>query len=305
MLKHQSGILLPLILLVSAPLGLAQTGTAGQTGLAFLKLGVGGRATGMGEAFVATADGAYATYWNPAGLSFVSESQAAFTHTQWIQGISNEFIAFAFPAFRGTIGLSVYSSNVGGIERRNRPSEQPLGSVEAHDLAFGLSYGRALTPSLRAGITVKYLYEKIFIESASGFAVDLGLSFKPLAQPLRLALVAQNFGAMASLGAASIDLPKTIRAGASYFFNLKSIGGILIEVDGVKVVKSELRANFGFELRFKERIALRLGYQTGFEEKSVGAGFGVQFKRYRLDYSYTPFGASLGDSHKFSFGLGL
>ncbi|MGC9315763.1 MAG: hypothetical protein ACP5G4_09105, partial [bacterium] len=37
-------------------------------GVLFLLIGPGARATGMGEAFVAIADDATATYWNPAGL---------------------------------------------------------------------------------------------------------------------------------------------------------------------------------------------------------------------------------------------
>ena len=159
-----------LFILFSANFSLAQTGHAGATGLAFLKLGVGARAGGLGGAFSAVSDDATATFWNPAGLTYSHRAQVAFTHTEWVQDITNEFLAFIFPAFRGTIGLSVYANNVGGIERRINPSDEPIGTVEANDIALGFSYATSINSSLKAGLTVKYLYEKIFIESAAGYA---------------------------------------------------------------------------------------------------------------------------------------
>ena len=42
---------------------------AGETGLSFLKLGVGGRALGMGEAYSAVAADPTAMYYNPAAMS--------------------------------------------------------------------------------------------------------------------------------------------------------------------------------------------------------------------------------------------
>ncbi|MCB0302022.1 MAG: hypothetical protein KDE52_18315, partial [Calditrichaeota bacterium] len=55
------------ILLVSSFLVFAGEND-GVTGMSFLKIGVGARAGGMGEAYAAVADDATATYWNPAGL---------------------------------------------------------------------------------------------------------------------------------------------------------------------------------------------------------------------------------------------
>ncbi|MGE5411889.1 MAG: hypothetical protein ACM3MI_13085, partial [Clostridiales bacterium] len=42
---------------------------AGISAAQFLKIGIGGRASSMGDAFVAVANDASALYWNPAGLS--------------------------------------------------------------------------------------------------------------------------------------------------------------------------------------------------------------------------------------------
>jgi hypothetical protein len=295
-----------ILTLIFVNFSLSQSGPGRSTGLAFLKLGIGGRASALGEAYAAVADEATATYWNPAGLTFVNRPQLAFTHTEWIQDITSDFLAFVFPAFGGAIGFSFNSNNVGGIERRVIPSDEPLGSVEAHDIAFGVSYGRAFNSSLSGGITVKYLYEKIFIESASGLALDFGVNFQPFENNMRFALVAQNIGSMGKLREESIDLPKTIRVGVAYLVEVEALGGaILFAADGVRVSETDFRGNFGAEFQLKQVLAFRFGYQTGFDEKNLAGGFGLNFKRYRLDYGYTPFNSNFGNTHRFSFGLDL
>jgi hypothetical protein len=74
--------LVPLLLLVAGP---RLAGAApGGTGFAFLKLGVGARAMGMGSAYVALADDPTASYWNPAGLASVQGTQVTVMHNEWI-----------------------------------------------------------------------------------------------------------------------------------------------------------------------------------------------------------------------------
>ena len=293
-------------LLAAATPGMSQTGDAGSSGLAFLKLGVGARASGMGEAYTALTRDATATFWNPAGLALLVHPQVSFTHTEWLQDVNNEYFAFAFPGFGGTVGLSIYSNNVGGIERRVGPSVESLGSISANDVAFGVSYGFDLNSNLAAGVSVKYLYEKIFVESASGYAFDLGLSMSPLEAPLRVALVVQNLGSMGDLLNESIDLPVTVRVGGAYELELGGQRGILtVSADAVKVRENDLRANIGAELALRGHLAFRFGYQTGFDEKSVGGGFGLNFDRYFVDYGFTPFDSNFGDTHRFSFRLDL
>lgn len=75
----------------------------------FLKLGVGARALGMGEAFVALADDASATYWNPAGLVFAPQRQVLFMHAeQFGDALNHDFVGFAMSLEgQGAIAVSI------------------------------------------------------------------------------------------------------------------------------------------------------------------------------------------------------
>ncbi|MDZ7261695.1 MAG: PorV/PorQ family protein [candidate division KSB1 bacterium] len=297
-------ILGSLILLLSTGLS-AQSNPAGHTGLAFLKIGIGARAVGMGEACTAATNDATATYWNPAGLAQFKEVEVCFSHNQWFQDITHEFFAVAFSSGPGRLGLSFVSNNVGGIERRVKPSAEPLGILEAHDLALGLSFARTYKQTLSLGFTIKWLYEKIYLDSAWGIAFDVGLIYDTsLLNGLKLALVTQNLGRMNKLKEEPISLPKTIRAGLAYPLPGEILGGTLLGVaDVVQVLKGNFHLNLGTEYLFKQKLAFRLGYQTGFEEKGLQGGLGMQLSRYRLDYGYVPFSSQMGNSHRFSFSV--
>src|SRR5437762_1832991 len=81
-------------------------GDAGTTAADFLNLGIGPRAIAMGDAQTGLADDVYATYWNPAGLSQLKTQEVAFTHTNYVQGINQEYLAYAYPNTRfGSFGI--------------------------------------------------------------------------------------------------------------------------------------------------------------------------------------------------------
>ena len=61
---------------------------AGISTAQFLKIGVGGRASAMGDAFVAVANDVSALYWNPAGLTQFQDNQIIFSHNEWVVDLS-------------------------------------------------------------------------------------------------------------------------------------------------------------------------------------------------------------------------
>src|SRR5437773_12566900 len=108
---------LALIALGVLSTGLAEAADTGTTGANFLKLGIGPRAIAMGEAQVGLADDVYATYWNPAGLSRLQVQEAGFVQNQYIENISEQYLAYAMPRpSMGTFAGSVTYLNVGKFQ---------------------------------------------------------------------------------------------------------------------------------------------------------------------------------------------
>ncbi len=68
------------ILLIAVTSVKAQNDGSGNTGLAFLKLGVTSRAVSMGEAIVSNTTDASATNYNPAALMSGLNGNLVFTH---------------------------------------------------------------------------------------------------------------------------------------------------------------------------------------------------------------------------------
>jgi long-subunit fatty acid transport protein len=283
-------------------LSLAQT-----SGLSFLKIGVGGRATGMAEAFTAVTDDATATYWNPAGLMQVRGNHLSLTHNEWFEDIRSEFVAFALPKNTYALGFSLNSTNVSGIElRSNLPNVQPISTFDAHDLSLGISYARMLNPNITLGVTLKYIYEKIYIEETSGLAGDFGFiyTFNPV--PVQVGAVVQNIGFMSKFKRESPSLPQVFRLGMAYKPPKKLLNGSwILASDWVVDNDAHSHLNLGIEYRVQKFLAIRLGYQTGFEMKQYHFGFGLVSGRLLLDYGYVPLTQNFGQGHRITFGMKL
>lgn len=272
-------------------------------GMAFLRIGAGARAAGMGEAYLGAANDASAAFWNPAGLAHGTNIEVAFAHNQWIQDINHEFFSVAFQKGNHHFALSFISLNVDGIERRTKASTLPIGEIASHDVALGLSYARNISDNLQIGVTAKYLYERIYIESTYGFAADLGVQYQLNFMPgLTIGATAQNIGATSELKEESIKLPASFKIGAAYQIINNSL---LAAVDVVQIQDYDMHVNLGAEYVIKNVLALRGGYQIGWDEKDLSAGFGVQFSRYKMEYAYTPFSSNLGNSQRIAISLKL
>ena len=127
-----------------------------EAGAVFLLINPGAGAQGTGEAQVAKADDAYATYFNPAGLGFLKGTQLVFQHVNWLPNLAPDlnydFIGFTKNYDRlGTFGGHIIYLNLG---EQNETSEggDDLGTFKSYMMATTLSYGTTLTENTSIGI---------------------------------------------------------------------------------------------------------------------------------------------------------
>lgn len=294
-------LLLLAVLAGSSPL-FAQ---AGQSGLAFLKLGVTGRGVAMADAMAASVDGASSTYYNPAGLlggDTVRSAEILFTHREWIQDTRMEFLAGSVSlSGENALGFAVTSTTVGDIEIRTRPGEAE-GTFTARDFAGTISYARGLGDDLRLGASIKYLYEKILIDEASGIGVDLGAQYRTPIENLSVGAVIANLGGMSALRTESSRLPTLLRVGPAYSYQFgEGEYRALMAADLLHLFpEGKTYTNVGGEIDFDRVVAVRAGYQFGSEGRGLTAGFGVQYRIVGLQYAYAKLAEDLGNAHSFS-----
>jgi hypothetical protein len=192
-------------------------------------------------------------------------------------------------------------NSIDGFERRTLASEEPLGTFSSHDFSIAMNYSRRFGDYLSLGGNLKYINEKIYLDDANGYMVDLGARFDAPVAGLWLAAAMQNFGFTTAMSSEEIRLPQILRLGAAYQAPFEKIKNkVLLAVDYVQILEESGHLNMGAEYSPVPLLALRLGYQTGFETKDLSAGFGINTDWLNIDYAYVPFGRDLGDAHRFS-----
>lgn len=272
-------------------------------GFPSLKLGADARSGGLGLAGTALTGGSTAAYWNPAGLSQMTQKDILLSIHRWVEGVHSEFLSFGWGNGDWGFGLHAMYTEVGDIEYRDVPSPQPLTTFSASELALGLSLAKAIHERISVGLTVKMLYEKIFIDEAFGIAADFGIQWEIWEEGLRAGGVIQNVGSTGKLDEESIDLPVTARVGLAYPTAIGE-GRFTGVVDLVKEKDFPVHLHGGIEAGYRGILFVRAGYQTGYETRGVTGGIGFAWKGYRLDYAYMPVGGGFGDSHRLSVGIG-
>ncbi len=285
-------------------------GQAGQAGLSFLKLGTSARGIAMADAMAASVRGPASLAYNPAGLAAgdsVISTELMFTHREWIADTRIEFLAGSVPLSDDqAIGLSITSTTVPDIELRTQPGD-PEGTFTARNFVAIGSYARAFGEGIVAGISLKFLYEKILIDEASGYGLDFGIQAATPVEHLRAGVSIANLGSMNALQNEATKLPAMLRLGPAYSLTFGGGTAAALMALDLLYVFPEKRAyvNWGAEVNFEETIAVRGGYQFGSEGRGLTAGLGFRYGIARLDYAYAKLSEDLGNAHSFTVGLTL
>jgi len=209
--RRLNGIIAALLAFMTCS-ALRADGDAGQAG-AFLRYGVGGRALGMGRAFVAVSDDASGASWNPAGLLGAKQLEVGtmysnmyfdsrFSHLgvvmpRPLENPKNRITRF-FLGPSTALGFNWIGLGMVGFEQRT-PTAELLGHFGIEENAFALSWAKEDVSSwgiLRTGIGIKAVNQNFAglqdtpdMPSGAGgrdwsAGADAGVMFQPIHAPV-------------------------------------------------------------------------------------------------------------------------
>lgn len=288
-------------------LGEQRAGTAAVT---FLKIGVGARAVAMGGAYVAMADDASATYWNPAGLVQIGKNEVVISHLDWLVDIDFEYIGYVHQV-SARLGIGAFIAYLHLADMPVTTEYYPSGNGEYfsyNDLATGISAALKMTDRFSFGLTVKYVQENLAELRMSGIMLDFGTYYWTGYKTLRIAAAMRNFGAdLQPTGTYVRREAGGLSETAYQSFSPPTLFTLGAAMDVYRFKKHLLTASmqmnhpmddqenfvFGAEYGFRNLVYLRGGYRANIDENRLTYGAGALFKLYgmrmKIDYSYAEF----------------
>ena len=280
----------------------------GTTTANFLEIGFGAAGNAMGDAFVSVADDLSSIYWNPAGLGYMTQTEAMFIYQPWLVDINTSFVAVGVVLPRiGTLSLGLISVNYGDMQVTTLAMQEGTGEIfSPNDIAVSCSYGRRITTWFSFGASAKYISSTIWHMTARAFAVDLGVIintgfFSPTASKkhgLNLGMSISNYGTKMKYDGIDLirpidilpdeagnfrdvpgqfrlqdwELPLIFRLGVSINPIVRGNQQVTLSVDALHPNNNSESVNVGMQyavlLPTLGKLFLRGGYKALFMEKS-------------------------------------
>ncbi len=258
-----------------------------------LDMAVGARPAGMGNSFVAVADDANCTYWNPAGLGVLKDKEITLMHSPLYAmsemallgnpGMSQQFLSYAHPIpGYGTAGINITRINFGDILWTGE-NKEIHGILSAKQTILTLCYGKRLTPGVTMGAGIKRVRFELGEVMNSSWTLDVG-GLISLGDNSTLGFCFRNINEAsidATGGEKNAILTSTISVGLDYKLSPE------VRMD---IGLNNRILNAGFEYWTANTLAIRFGLQEDiFNPKQMpklSGGIGIKYNLWQLDYAY-------------------
>lgn len=156
----------------------------------FLKIGVGARASAMGNAQVALVDDVTASYWNPAGLMFAPKNpEIGLMHSEYFAGIAKyDYVGFTMPiddnrrfgAAVIRLGVDDIANTLNLVDANGNIDFGAVESFSVADFAVIMSLSQRLKQihGMNVGVNFKVVNRSVGkFANAWGFGVDVGANY--------------------------------------------------------------------------------------------------------------------------------
>lgn len=253
------------------------------SGMQFLKIGQGARATAMGDAFTAVSDDINAMFWNGAGLTHIENVAVQFNYANWLLDTEIYSVSAAWNtrSARGEVlGISLMTQAPKGSPETT--IYQPNGTgqdVDVDQFQIGLLYAIKFTDKFSFSAKFNYVQENLFNQKTKAGTIDVGSFFYTGFRSLRIAMAFKNFGpdqkSRDAVFSYLMPLTYTIGIAAEVYGEKGDPAYVTLSTESVYPVDFEQRWHSGAEVWLQNAIALRAGWKWNYDLESVafGAGF--------------------------------
>lgn len=282
--------LMIIVLILTIHYSFASEGNGGQGG-AFLRMPIGARPAGMGNAFVSIADDANAMYFNIAGLYQIKTITfgAMYSLMSMDRRHYQGSLIYSNPTL-GALGVMFTGFGVTDIDGRDKAGNS-TGKFDDSEMAFSIGYGRQLFSFIGIGVGFKYLHHSLQNQSASGMGYDAGLHSNialrsRILKRIRLGLGVSNIAAKFKWDTVSShqdEIPFTARLGASMDLQVQSIK-VTTAFDATQTATESIELHAGAETWFFNVLGIR----AGLDGSDFTYGASLRIIKFEIDYAFSP-----------------
>ncbi len=264
-------IILTLILIMLIPIA---ANAVSEAAVIFLLIEPSARTGGMGQAYVAQTDDAFAGYWNTGAMAFNRKKQFSSMFSNWFGKLFNDMYYFHLAGNNyiedlGNVGFAATYMTYGKQDQLDE-NGYLLSTFESYDLSIAATYGYQVSQKTGVGLAFKFIISDLAPEGAStghtdtkgrgmSYAFDLGVKHKSvdfgqiLVSPYNGALSLYN--GIASLGGfnkAELSGYSILVDKLDFGLNFQNIGPDITYIDKSQSDPLPMNLRMGFSYRVLE-----------------------------------------------------
>ncbi len=292
--------------------------SSGTSSFDFMRLDVGARMSALaGAGTSSTVPDSFSFYYNPALSAYVPHIDISLAHMEYLENLRNENINAVFKvnnSYRIGIGIMYMYANdfIHTVSAENIEGFSIIGKFSYYDLMAVVNNSFILSKYLIGGINIKYVSEKIYLETADGVLFDIGVKNREkLFGIIEMGVSVENMGESVKFVDKKEKVPLIVRGGLSSGFSLFNINtmhnDIALFADIVKEIEYNLSVNFGLEFWAFDIISIRGGYKLNIDSSrlsDITVGLGINYDKFELGYAFIPFDY-FGNTHRISLNIRL